>query len=46
MSLEQQMACGLNACMGCVGLIGAPGNKTYKKVCKDGPVFWIEEVVD
>lgn len=45
-SLEQQMACGVAACMGCARLVGTPGNKVYKKVCKDGPVFWIEEVLD
>lgn len=45
-SLEEHMACGMGACVGCVRPIGTPGNKTYKKVCKDGPVFWIEEVVD
>ncbi|WP_338833224.1 Dihydroorotate dehydrogenase B (NAD(+)), electron transfer subunit [Moorella humiferrea] len=45
-SLEEHMACGFGVCSGCVRLIGPPGNKSYKKVCKDGPVFWVEEVVD
>lgn len=35
-SLEQRMACGMGACMGCV--IQDQQGKTYR-VCKDGPVF-------
>lgn len=39
-SLEKYMACGLGACLSCAfqGLSGR------KKVCKDGPVFWSEEI--
>ena len=40
-SLEEVMACGLGACLGCV-------TKTisgYKRVCKEGPVFDIEDIV-
>ena len=40
-SLEEHMACGIGACKGCV-------HKTkdgYKRVCKEGPVFPVEEVV-
>lgn len=40
-SLEARMACGMGACMGCVV-------KTFdgqsRRVCKDGPVFDIQEV--
>ena len=44
-SLEQRMACGIGACLGCaVAVIDENGNETYKHVCKDGPVFWSEEV--
>ena len=40
-SLEERMACGLGTCCGCaVSVISG----TYKKVCKDGPVFDSREV--
>ena len=41
LSLEQRMACGIGACMGCV-VKGSDG-KAYR-VCKDGPVFPIGKV--
>ncbi len=45
-SLEQRMACGIGACLGCaVGINKEDGTFTYKHVCKDGPVFRAEEVV-
>ena len=34
-SLEERMACGLGACLGCV----VDTQTGYKRVCKDGPVF-------
>lgn len=34
-SLEERMACGLGACLGCV----VDTKAGYKRVCKDGPVF-------
>ncbi|MTI47745.1 dihydroorotate dehydrogenase electron transfer subunit [Sporosalibacterium faouarense] len=40
-SLEERMACGFGACLGC-------SIKTIhgmKKVCSDGPVFWSSEVI-
>jgi len=41
-SLETHMACGVGACWGCV----VRGNdKTYKRVCVDGPVFDAREIV-
>ena len=40
-SLEERMACGLGACVGCVAKAG----DGYKKVCCDGPVFYSDEVV-
>ncbi len=44
-SLEQRMACGVGACLGCaVGINREDGSLTYKHVCKDGPVFRAEEV--
>ena len=40
-SLEENMACGFGACQGCaVKTING-----YKRVCKEGPVFPIEEIV-
>lgn len=44
-SLEQRMACGVGACLGCaVGIKKEDGSLCYKHVCKDGPVFRAEEV--
>jgi len=41
LSLEEHMSCGIGACLGCV-----VATKTgYKTVCKDGPVFFSEELV-
>ena len=40
-SLEKRMACGLGACLSC-SIDMTDGRR--KKVCKDGPVFWAEEV--
>ena len=42
-SLEEKMACGIGACYGC-GVQGTDEND-YKLVCKDGPVFSIDEVI-
>lgn len=45
-SLEQRMACGIGACLGCaVAVIDENGRQVYKHVCKDGAVFNAEEVV-
>ncbi|MCK4401122.1 dihydroorotate dehydrogenase electron transfer subunit [bacterium] len=47
-SLERQMACGVGACMGCTikgQRAKGKGQNNYKRVCKDGPVFDIKEVV-
>lgn len=46
-SMEERMACGIGACVGCVVKIKDEASAegwTYKKVCKDGPVFDSEEV--
>ncbi len=40
-SLEEHMACGVGACLGCV----VKTVSGYKRVCKEGPVFPIEEIV-
>jgi len=47
-SLEERMACGLGACLGCAVAIRRRGSGQgieYKRVCKDGPVFDLEEVI-
>ena len=45
-SMERHMACGLGACLGCVLLCRSrEGSQTYRRVCVDGPVFGLEEVV-
>ena len=43
-SVEANMACGFGACMGCAVEVKADG-KSYKLVCKDGPVFDSREIV-
>lgn len=44
-SLEQRMACGVGACVGCACTINRGGKQFTLRVCKDGPVFKAEEVV-
>jgi dihydroorotate dehydrogenase electron transfer subunit len=45
-SLEERMACGTGACMGCaVAIRDNEGNLSYKRVCADGPVFNIRQIV-
>jgi dihydroorotate dehydrogenase electron transfer subunit len=47
-SMEERMACGLGACMGCSVGMKSGG---YKRVCKEGPVFdsrdidWTERIL-
>lgn len=43
LSLEGKMACGVGVCLGCTCNSPKEG-MIYPKVCKDGPVFWGEEV--
>ncbi|MCQ2370411.1 MAG: dihydroorotate dehydrogenase electron transfer subunit, partial [Paludibacteraceae bacterium] len=40
-SLENMMACGLGACLGCV----TQTKEGHKCVCSDGPVFNINELI-
>jgi len=50
-SLENVIACGVGSCLGCaipVKVKNSRGNFSgikYKRVCTDGPIFWIKEVV-
>lgn len=46
-SLEERMACGIGACLGCVCRskeVDAHTHVKNKRICKDGPVFDAEEV--
>ncbi|OEH84734.1 hypothetical protein BHU72_07830 [Desulfuribacillus stibiiarsenatis] len=48
LSLEEHMACGIGACMGCVTKISISDENSewkYRKVCDCGPVFPAERVV-
>jgi dihydroorotate dehydrogenase electron transfer subunit len=40
-SLEEHMACGIGACLGCV----AKTKTGYQRVCKEGPVFNAKEII-
>lgn len=40
-SFEERMGCGLGACLGCV----INTQNGYKRVCKDGPVFDLSEII-
>jgi dihydroorotate dehydrogenase electron transfer subunit len=44
-SLEERMACGVGACLGCVCKTVKDGKDIYAHVCKDGAVFDGNEVV-
>ena len=45
-SLEERMACGTGACMGCaVAIRDNDGNLAYKRICADGPVFDIRQII-
>jgi dihydroorotate dehydrogenase electron transfer subunit len=43
-SLEARMACGFGACWGCVVRTNDPKDP-YQRVCKEGPVFNLEQIV-
>ncbi len=45
LSLEERMACGVGACLGCAVRIRREGQEEYLHVCKDGPVFNGADVV-
>lgn len=44
-SLEERMGCGIGACLTCSCETHEEGAGKYKRVCRNGPVFWAEEVV-
>lgn len=46
-SMEEKMACGVGACLACVCKSKEVDHHTHvnnKRICKDGPVFYAEEV--
>lgn len=45
LSLEQRMGCGIGACLVCTCETTRTGMEQRARVCKDGPVFWSEEIV-
>jgi dihydroorotate dehydrogenase electron transfer subunit len=45
-SLEERMACGLGACLGCaVAVRDDAGNRFFRRVCKEGPVFPLQDIL-
>lgn len=44
-SLEERMGCGFGGCVGCVVPIKKEEDFEYKKICKDGPIFNLSEVI-
>ena len=46
-SVEEYMACGVGACLGCIVKIKSEeaNGFSYKRVCKEGPVFNLKDVV-
>ena len=45
-SLEERMACGVGACMGCaVAIKDKNGALAYRRVCADGPVFNLRDII-
>lgn len=47
LSLEERMACGIGACLACVCQSKEVDHHSHvhnKRVCKDGPVFWAEDI--
>lgn len=44
-AMEQRMACGMGVCLSCVRLFDKDGDKQFLRVCREGPVFPICDVV-
>jgi dihydroorotate dehydrogenase electron transfer subunit len=47
-SMEQRMGCGIGACLVCACKVKSQKEGQafqYKRVCKDGPVFWGDEMI-
>ncbi|MCL2675895.1 MAG: dihydroorotate dehydrogenase electron transfer subunit [Firmicutes bacterium] len=44
-SLEQRMGCGVGACLACTCKVKENGEVRHKRVCADGPVFDLRNVI-
>ncbi|MEI6286027.1 MAG: dihydroorotate dehydrogenase electron transfer subunit [Bacillota bacterium] len=44
-SLEERMACGIGACLVCACKTRTESGWQHSHVCKDGPVFWAQDVI-
>lgn len=44
-AMEQHMACGMGVCLSCVRLFNVEGTTQFLRVCRDGPVFPIRDVL-
>jgi dihydroorotate dehydrogenase electron transfer subunit len=44
-AMEQRMACGMGVCLSCVRMFNNGGDRQFLRVCREGPVFPIHEVV-
>ncbi|BAO91254.1 dihydroorotate dehydrogenase electron transfer subunit [Caballeronia cordobensis] len=44
-AMEQHMACGMGVCLSCVRMFDCDGDRRFLRVCREGPVFPIREVV-
>jgi len=43
--MEERMACGMGACLGCTIEVRTPTGLEYRQVCADGPVFDLRSIV-
>jgi dihydroorotate dehydrogenase electron transfer subunit len=43
-ALEQQMACAMGVCLSCVRLFNENGERVFRRVCCEGPVFALQAV--
>jgi dihydroorotate dehydrogenase electron transfer subunit len=43
--MEQIMVCGFGACYVCMRTFEVDGKKVLRRVCRDGPVFNMQEAV-
>jgi dihydroorotate dehydrogenase electron transfer subunit len=44
-ALEQRMACGMGVCLSCVRMFDDGETRGFQRVCREGPVFAIRDVV-
>ncbi|RIV17274.1 dihydroorotate dehydrogenase electron transfer subunit [Alicyclobacillaceae bacterium I2511] len=45
-ALEEHMACGIGMCQGCTRVFRREGSAVHLRVCREGPVFPLAEVMD